>query len=160
MTTNLSSLLLEHELSISVAESCTGGAIADRIVSSPGASQYFSGGLVTYANQAKVSLLRVEEKLISKHGAVSEEVAIAMADGIRKCFGTDIGVSTTGIAGPTGGSKEKPIGTVWIGFSSELKKFAVHKIMPLERNRFRKYFADFALEIVRQELQVYSPGNE
>jgi len=113
----LGELLRRKKLSLSAAESCTGGRIGDKITNVPGSSDYFLGSAVTYSNEAKTALLGVKDKSLKAHGAVSEQVAGEMAVGCRKLFGSDIAVSTTGIAGPTGGSKEKPVGLVWFGVS-------------------------------------------
>lgn len=107
--------LTEKGLTLSLAESCTGGRISSRITDVSGSSAVFTHGYVTYANEAKVAMLGVDEKQIENHGAVSEEVAKAMAEGALKNSGADIAVSVTGIAGPSGGTEEKPVGTVWIG---------------------------------------------
>ncbi|HLA62926.1 MAG TPA: competence/damage-inducible protein A, partial [Rhodothermales bacterium] len=106
--------LVEKGLTLAVAESCTGGAVAARLTAVAGASRYFLGGVVAYSNEAKEALLGVPHDLLEEHGAVSEPVARAMAEGARRAFGTDLAVATTGVAGPTGGSEEKPVGTVWI----------------------------------------------
>lgn len=112
-------LLREKGLSIALAESCTGGLMASRITNIAGASDYFKAGLVVYSNQAKQRFLSVPEQSIRAHGAVSREVAEKMAEGVRAATGTDIGLSITGIAGPGGGSPEKPVGTVYIGLSAK-----------------------------------------
>lgn len=108
-------LLREKELSISVAESCTGGKVCDLITSVPGSSDYFTGGVIAYANSVKEELLSVNKEIIIKDGAVSKAVAEGMAEGIRKLMKTDIGISTTGIAGPSGGTEKKPVGMVVLG---------------------------------------------
>jgi nicotinamide-nucleotide amidase len=107
-------LLREHTMTIAVAESCTGGLLASRLTDVPGSSDYVDRGVVCYSNQAKVDLAGVPEALIREHGAVSEPVAQAMAEGVRSRAGTNIGVGITGIAGPGGGTPEKPVGTVAI----------------------------------------------
>ena len=107
-------LLSRHDWTVAVAESCTAGTISARIGSVPGASRYFVEGVVAYANDAKVERLSVDPKLLEHHGAVSEETACAMAEGIRRDGATDFGLATTGVAGPSGGTSEKPVGTVWI----------------------------------------------
>ena len=112
-------MLIESGLTVGVAESCTGGYIADRLTNIPGSSNYFLSGVVAYSNESKHRILGVDTGLIERHGAVSVEVAGAMAEGIRAITGADIGVSTTGIAGPGGGSAEKPVGLLYIGLSSE-----------------------------------------
>ncbi len=110
-------LLSEQGRTVAVAESCTGGLIAHRFTDVPGSSEYFLGGVVAYSNHAKCSLLGVPEELLSQHGAVSEPVARAMAEGVRERFNADIGVATTGISGPGGGSEEKPVGLVYLGIA-------------------------------------------
>lgn len=112
--TAVHALLLEKKLTLSLAESCTGGTIAARLVSLSGASDYLLGGVVAYSNAMKESLLSVPPHLLKEHGAVSSPVAIAMAEGMQKITGSDLSVSVTGVAGPDGGTSEKPVGTVWI----------------------------------------------
>jgi nicotinamide-nucleotide amidase len=112
-------LLRERELTLSVAESCTGGLIGHRITDVPGSSEYFLGGVVAYANEAKTGLLDVRAETLAAHGAVSAEVAEEMARGVRRRFGSDLGLATTGIAGPGGGTPAKPVGTVHIALSWE-----------------------------------------
>ena len=111
--------LIERGLTLSIAESCTGGLIANRITDVPGCSATFLGGVIGYSNEAKAKLLGVPEQLIIDHGAVSEQVARAMAQGVRKTMGSDIGISATGIAGPTGGTPAKPVGLVYIGLATD-----------------------------------------
>lgn len=111
--------LVEHGLTLSLAESCTGGLIANRITDIPGSSDAFLMGVVSYSNQAKMDLLGVDEQLLIDHGAVSEEVARAMAEGARMRAGSDIAVSVTGIAGPTGATPTKPVGLVYVALSAE-----------------------------------------
>jgi nicotinamide-nucleotide amidase len=110
-------LLRKRGWTLSIAESCTGGLICDRITDIPGCSDYFMGGMVTYSNESKEEHLGVPMDDIKKFGAVSPEVAKKMAQGVRKAFGTTFGLSTTGIAGPGGGTKEKPVGLVFIGLA-------------------------------------------
>ncbi len=115
----VAALLLQKGLTLAVAESCTGGLIASRLTDIPGSSEYFLSGVVAYSNAAKVNVLGVEPEQIVKFGAVSAEVAGQMARGARLIAGCDIGLSTTGIAGPSGGSPEKPVGLVWIGLADK-----------------------------------------
>jgi len=110
----LGDLLAASGRTLSVAESCTGGLIAGAITSVPGSSGYFPGGVVAYRNSAKTSLLDVPPGLIAAHGAVSREVALAMAEGSLSRFGADLAIAVTGVAGPGGGSRGKPVGTVWV----------------------------------------------
>lgn len=111
-------LLRKKKLTVAVAESCTGGKLGDMITDISGSSDYFLGGIISYSNEAKVSLLDVDSRVLRAKGAVSKEVALQMAAGARKKFGADIGVSTTGIAGPLGGTATKPVGLVYIAVSS------------------------------------------
>lgn len=121
-------LLKERNLTLGVAESCTGGFISGRITDVPGSSAYFDCGLVTYSNESKIKLLGVPEDVLSTYGAVSREVAIAMAEGFRKIYGVDIALSATGLAGPDGGSKEKPVGLVYIGLAAQgFSTYAEHR---------------------------------
>jgi PncC family amidohydrolase len=111
-------LLRERGLKLSLAESCTGGLVGDRITNLPGSSEYFWGSLVTYAYEAKVALLHVSWATLNTHGAVSRETVLEMARGARQALATDIAVSVSGIAGPGGGTEEKPVGTTWIGLAA------------------------------------------
>jgi nicotinamide-nucleotide amidase len=119
--------LIEKNYKIATAESCTGGLVSHNLTNISGSSIYFDRGIISYSNESKIELLDVSSQIIEKYGAVSEEVAIAMADGIRKKYNVDVGISTTGIAGPTGGTKNKPVGLVFIGISIKdenyVKKF-------------------------------------
>lgn len=114
-------------LTISIAESCTGGLLSHSLTNIPGSSKYFDRGIVTYSNQAKQELLDVSEKTLIEHGAVSVQTAKEMVLGLKERSNADIGISTTGIAGPTGGTKDKPVGLVYIGFADsknvQVKKF-------------------------------------
>ena len=114
----LGELIINKKKTISTAESCTGGLISNRLTNTPKSSSYFKGGIIAYSNSIKIKLLNVNQGIINKYGAVSKEVALEMAQGIRKRMNVDIGLSTTGIAGPGGGSKAKPIGLVYIGLST------------------------------------------
>lgn len=145
-------LLKGKNLSISVAESCTGGYISHRITNVSGSSIYFDRGLVTYSNESKIELLHVDPGLIQKFGAVSEEVAHAMAEGIRAVSGTDIGVSVTGIAGPTGATPDKPLGLVFIGLADRAGTIVKKYMLPDERARFKERASQAALELVRKRI--------
>ncbi len=142
-------LLSKKRKTISVAESCTGGLIAAKFTNVSGSSRYFERGVVTYSNQAKTELLGVPPAIIEKHGAVSGEVAIVMAEGVRKLSKTDYGLSVTGIAGPTGGTPEKPVGLVYIGFASENDSFAQKLQFIEDRLTNRERAAQAALNMVR-----------
>ena len=145
-------LLLEQGKKLSIAESCTGGRIANRITDVPGASDVFTHGFVTYSNQAKEQLLGVNKITLSTHGAVSKEVAIAMAEGALARSRADIAVSVTGIAGPTGGSEYKPVGTVWIGLATPSHRMAIKKIHPQGREHFKQASSQQALDLIRRTL--------
>ena len=130
--------LLTHKQTLSFAESCTGGSLSAAITEQPGVSAIYNGSVVSYANEAKVELLGVGRESLTEHGAVSEIVAQEMAQGVRHRFHTDWGVSVTGIAGPTGGTQDKPVGTVWIGVAGP--QFASSSLDPAEFVEARKYF--------------------
>ena len=145
-------LLTERKLTISVAESCTGGLIADRITNTPGSSNYFERTIIAYSNESKISELGVMSEMIKQFGAVSEEVCRAMALGVRIKSKTDIGLSTTGIAGPTGGTAEKPVGLVWIGYSDQHETISLRFNFGDERRRVKERAAQAALELLRRRL--------
>jgi nicotinamide-nucleotide amidase len=145
-------LLREHGKTIAVAESCTGGLIAERITGIPGSSAYFLGGVVAYANSAKAALLGVSEAVLAEHGAVSESVARALAEGARERFGADFGVATTGISGPEGGSPAKPVGTVYVALARAEGTHCDHFVFPLDRTRHRQLSAQIGLDWVRRAL--------
>jgi nicotinamide-nucleotide amidase len=148
----LGGILTERKLTLSVAESCTGGLISDRITNVPGSSNYFERGVITYSNESKVGELDVPSALIQEHGAVSREVAEAMAAGVRAKSGTDIGLSTTGIAGPSGATVEKPVGLVWIGYADERETLALRFYFGEDRRRVKERASQAALELVRRKL--------
>jgi nicotinamide-nucleotide amidase len=150
-------LLRERGLSVAAAESCTGGLLAERISAVPGASDYFRGGVVAYANPAKTALLGVPETLLREHGAVSEPVARAMAEGARERFGTDLAVATTGISGPGGASAEKPVGLVWVAVAREGGSEARDFVFPFDRPRHRMVTAQLALDWLRRLLLGEAP---
>ena len=115
----ISEILWEMEKTVSTAESCTGGRIAEAIIAVPGASKYFKGGIISYVNEIKESMLGVDPKVLEEQTAVCEEVAREMVIGACKAMNTDYAISATGIAGPTGGSKEIPVGTIWLACGNE-----------------------------------------
>lgn len=151
----LASLLTEKKLTLSLAESCTGGLAAHKLVSISGASAFLHSAIVSYSDKAKEKFLDVPEDVILTHGAVSKETVIAMAKGLRLQTDTDICVSVTGVAGPGGGTPEKPAGTVWFGLSTRAHDVAVKFFFPFDRNRFREYCAELALDLVRREILGY-----
>jgi nicotinamide-nucleotide amidase len=145
-------LLRESGRTLAVAESCTGGLVAEQVTDVPGSSDYFLGGVVAYANAAKTLLLGVPEVLLVEHGAVSEPVARAMAEGVRERFGADYGLATTGISGPGGGTPEKPLGLVHIALARPEGVHAEHFVFPLDRTRHRLLTAQAALDWVRRAV--------
>ncbi len=148
----LVSLLKSRAMTLSVAESCTGGLIGDKLTDISGVSEILLADVVSYSNDSKIKLLGVNPESIKKFGAVSEQVAVEMAEGIRKATGSSIGISTTGIAGPTGGSEEKPVGLVYIGFSDGVKSFAKKINFPGDRVTIKERTANAAFSIIRNEL--------
>lgn len=151
-------VLTENRATIAVAESCTGGMLAERLTNIPGSSSYFLGGVICYSNELKSSLVSVPQTLIEAKGAVSSEVALALADGIRKRTGATIGVGVTGIAGPGGGTPEKPVGLVHIGLSDEHGARERAYRFPGDRERIRQHAAQAALDAVRRYFLFPAAG--
>jgi nicotinamide-nucleotide amidase len=145
-------LLAAAHRTIATAESCTGGMIANRITNVSGSSEVFVNGCVTYSNESKVRLLGVREETLKARGAVSEEVAREMAEGIRTRSGTDFGVSTTGIAGPTGGTPEKPVGLVYIGLATPERTEVQRHVLAFDRETFKFFVSQYALDAIRREF--------
>ena len=141
----LASLLKERGLGISLAESCTGGLIMKMLSDEPGASEYLLGGVVSYANQIKKHILGVSEETLQKHGAVSEECALEMLDGIKRLTKTECAISVTGVAGPSGGSASKPVGTVYIGFSFLSASWVQRILLTGSRKMIRHKAAEMAI---------------
>ena len=137
---------------LAVAESCTGGLIGDLVTDVPGASDVFLGGVVAYTNSLKVEALGVPESLLAAEGAVSEGVVIAMADGARHRLQSTYGLAASGIAGPTGGTPDKPVGTVWVGLAGPSGGCAKILRLPFERRNNKIASAAHALDLLRQEL--------
>ena len=148
----IGSILKTAGKTVSAAESCTGGTIAALLTSVAGASEYFLGSVTSYANSVKTGVLGVDPEIISSHGAVSSECVAAMAEGVRKLTGSDYSVATSGIAGPGGGSKEKPVGTVWIGVSSHMGTETFRMVFKGDRKRNIERFAANALNKLREKL--------
>jgi PncC family amidohydrolase len=117
-------LLKSKNAMVSVAESCTGGMISHEITSVPGSSEWFKGSVVAYSNEIKENILQVDAQSLIKHGAVSEQVVRQMVEGVRKLMGTEYGIATSGIAGPTGGTPDKPVGMVWIAVANSVETVA------------------------------------
>ena len=137
---------------LAVAESCTGGLLAARITSVSGSSRYFLGGAVVYSHDLKKQMAGVAKNLIAEHGAVSREVAIALAQGIRSRTDASFGIGVTGIAGPTGGTAEKPVGLVFIAIADEKNAEAVERRFPGDRDRIRLWASFAALDLLRRKL--------
>src|SRR4030066_1008966 len=138
-------LLREKGWTLSIAESCTGGLICDRITDIPGSSDYFEGGMVNYSNESKAKHLGIPLDDIKKYGAVSSQVAKRMAQGVRKAFNTTFGLSTTGVAGPTGGTKRAPIGRVFIGFADGKTVWVKKEDLKGSRREIKKKATEKAL---------------
>ncbi len=148
-------LLKEKRVTVAVAESCTGGLISDRLTNVAGSSDYFLMSAVTYANEAKTAILHVSGGTIETHGAVSEETAREMAEGIRKISGADYGIATSGIAGPTGGTDEKPVGTICVAIAGPNRIVSKRRVLPFrDRIANKEIFAHMALDMLRRELSA------
>ncbi len=149
-------MLLLSRQRVAVAESCTGGGVCEALTSVPGSSAYFLGGIVAYGNESKIRDLDLSEDLLASRGAVSREVAEEMATGAARRFGADIGIGTTGIAGPGGGTPEKPVGTVYVAIASGEVRLSYHLHLPGDRDAVRG-------ETVRRVLDLlvsFFPGEE
>ncbi|MGJ8672021.1 competence/damage-inducible protein A [Rubritalea sp.] len=146
-------LLAEQKKKLTTAESCTGGRIASRVTDVSGASAVFTHGFVTYSDEAKQELLGVGSQLLERCGAVSEEVVTAMAEGALRASDADIAIAVTGVAGPTGGSEDKPVGTVWLGFAAKSGgAYAIKQFWPRDRESFKACVSQKALDMVRRHL--------
>ena len=145
-------LLAQRHQTLAVAESCTGGLLANRITNVSGASAVFLAGYVCYANQAKIDMLNVDARLIEKHGAVSEQVACALAEHARASARSDYALATTGVAGPSGGSQEKPVGTVYVALAATDETVANRFFFPTDRETFKQIATQAALELLRRKL--------
>jgi PncC family amidohydrolase len=153
---SLGVLLRSRRLTLAAAESCTGGLVSDRITNVPGSSEYFIGGVVAYAYEAKVALLHVSWDTLRLHGAVSRETVIEMARGVRTTLGADIGISVSGIAGPGGGMVEKPVGTTWVGLSARdgdwARKFTWQGDRRINKERSAQAALQFILDYLNDQL--------
>jgi nicotinamide-nucleotide amidase len=145
--------LIENNFTIATAESCTGGLIGKRLTDTAGSSEYFLGSVTAYSNQLKTSLLNVSNDTINIHGSVSEDTALEMAKGIRTKTGADIGISTTGISGPSGGTKTKPVGLVYIGVVTPEKSMVKKYNFNYGRNIHREMTTTAALNITRLAIE-------
>ncbi len=145
-------ILRDKGLTLSIAESCTGGLICDRITDVSGCSDYFMGGMVTYSNESKAKYLGVPLKEITKYGAVSPQVARKMAQGVRRAFHTTFGLSTTGVAGPTGGTKRSPLGRVYIGISKGNKTWVSKEDFQGDRREIKEKATKKCLQLLHGKL--------
>jgi len=146
-------LLREKRLTLAVAESCTGGLIAHSLTNVPGASDYFLGGIVAYANAVKVKLLDVSPQTLADHGAVSRPTVLEMARGARQVFGAEVALSVSGVAGPAGGSADRPVGTVWIALAAPEGEWARRFHFTGGREENKAAFARAALDLLLEYLQ-------
>ena len=150
-------LLTEQRLTIAVAESCTGGLIAHQLTNVSGSSAYFVGGVVAYANEVKEQVLGVSGETLAAHGAISEETVREMAGGARRLFGTDVAISSTGIAGPTGGTPQKPVGLVYVALAAQDFERCERHLWRGDRLENKRQTAEAALEMLRQYLEARRP---
>lgn len=148
----IGNLLREKGWSLSIAESCTGGLISDRITNSSGSSDYFEGGIVSYSNRAKAMVLSIPMRAIERYGAVSPQVARRMAQGVRKVFRTTFGLSTTGVAGPTGGTKKTPVGRVFIAVSDGKRTLVSMETFKGMRRTIKKQATERSLRVLHDFL--------
>ena len=153
-------MLRKGGLSVSTAESCTGGLVSHRITNVSGSSDYYKGGIIAYVNAVKEELLHVRSAIIEEQGAVSAECAVAMAEHVRTLLDSDFGIATTGIAGPTGGTPDKPVGLVYIALAT--KDYVHHEryIFPGDREENKREAADAALEMLKKHLLTWARSSE
>jgi PncC family amidohydrolase len=146
-------LLVIRGWTVGVAESCTGGLVSHSLTNVAGSSAFFIGGVIAYANEVKRNVLGVPEDLLATQGAVSAAVALTMAQGVRRLLHTDVGVATTGIAGPTGGTPQKPVGTVYVAVVSPLGEEAHHYLWGADRSGNKRSSAEAALQLLEMQLR-------
>ncbi len=155
LAAELKELCIKKKVSVSLAESCTGGLVSQLITSEPGSSEFYAGGINAYSNSAKKNILAVSQQTLKKHGAVSRECAIEMARGAKKIFKTDFSASITGIAGPMGGTKDKPVGTVCFGFCGPDSEYSAVSFFRKDRDFIRQSSANFALFALLKLVKSY-----
>ena len=151
---SLGAMLQARHLKLAVAESCTGGLLGAALTGVPGASNWFAGGVIAYANSVKTGLLGVQEATLAQHGAVSKETVLQMASGACKTLGAEVGLSISGIAGPDGGTLEKPVGTVWIGYCVQGRADAERYHFTGDREEVRAQAAATALLGLRKRVEM------
>lgn len=155
----ISNIMQNNNLTLSAAESCTGGLLGNRITNLPGSSNYYIGGIISYSNQLKINLLNVDSKIIDTYGAVSKNVAIQMAENIRSITASDYGIGITGIAGPTGGTKEKPVGLVYIALTNQNNTIVEKYNLKGKRKQIKYLSTEFALKnlkfLLKEEDKKY-----
>lgn len=153
----LGTLLLEHNKTLSTAESCTGGMVAKAITDIPGSSRYFMGGVVSYSNEIKTKVLHVDATLIEKYGAVSKQAALAMAKGVQKLMKTDCAIAVTGIAGPEGGTRTKPVGLVYIAVACAeeivVNKYIFNKNRDINRRLSTNTAINLLIDVLTKKMQ-------
>lgn len=140
--------LIQHKKTIALAESCSGGLLGHRLTNIPGSSAFFIGGVTTYGNTAKINLLNIPDSLVRRHGAVSRPVALAMAKGVRRLLRADIGVAITGIAGPGGGTRQKPVGLVYIAVATAEEEIVTEKFLKGKRLSIKTQATTAALKLL------------
>ena len=148
----IAEMFIKHKKTLAIAESCTGGLVSNKFTNIPGSSAFFLGGVISYSNNVKIDTLDVPEELIIKHGAVSAEVACAMAKGVREKFKTDYAISTTGIAGPAGGTKEKPIGLIYVGYADGNETTYARHTFADDRLGNKERFSQAVLNLLRKKV--------
>ena len=157
LQTTLVQYLIHHNITISTAESCSGGLVSKLITDIPGCSAIYPGGVCSYSNEMKMKWLNVKESTLNTYGAVSEQTALEMAQGIRNVTGSDYGVSTTGVAGPGGGSAEKPVGLVYLAVVGKeyqrVEKLPLDPNQPLTRTSIQQQAASYALQLLYEAVQ-------
>lgn len=141
---------------LAAAESCTGGLLGDMITSLPGSSEFFLGGVIAYSNQVKINLLKVSSELLRRKGAVSPEVALSMAHGVREVMGSSVGVAVTGVAGPGGGSQEKPVGLVYIAVITPEEEMEERFVFSGNRREIKTRAAETAIELLIRAFTIES----
>lgn len=153
LSQEIGSILPKKRLTLSVCESCTGGMLGSIITQIPGSSKYFLGGIIAYSNDSKKRIVGVRSNVLKQYGAVSPEVAAEMAQGVQKVFKSDIGIGITGIAGPSGGSKKKPVGLVYISLFTKKRILIKKLLLQGSRDQIRKRVCEEALSLVKCSVQ-------